>query len=613
MNKNNILQQNLNYIKKHSTDESYKILQQAPFGKQITIEKQNNTQLYYGITPENKKVPLHSQRDPISEAKRKHKRWLNNYQYKSPQGVVVIILSMIAYYHAKQIWQWLEQDSTLIILEPMPDQFKTTLKNCQLPLIDNPKIDIRFVISEDYEEGFNEIKEILSEYPPNKIMYYANTAMNRCFPTYDTIFKNYEQKILLFCYNWVTSAASGRGWLNHTLRNLRTIFQESSIIHLKDYLVGKRAIIVAAGPTLDQTIPFLKKIEKKCVIIAISRAIKTLLHANIQPDFCMVVDGHPAVKQHFAKIPSEQLKQIHLIAPVNVSPVVISLFKDRIFGFSLSAEAINSCLQIFNIEYPILRSAGTVTVNALDAACYFGCTKLYAFGFDLCEKDDGSRYAEDADLSNKVYRLKAFVKVAGNWQPTVKTTSAFSRYIKWTSDFCKKIQEDMPNTTITNINYGGAKIDIMPAKKPEQIEWQTWQDLPNKKQTIKQHYKKTFNKIKKDNLQLLKKMQTELNELKTYCQQAVKLCQKILSYARDNKKYLKRLEKYEQNILQLPLASTMVQSGLQSGQLVKRPLETNNPEQQFTEIIQYSQRLYTQMHNEALRIIAILNLNATEN
>lgn len=63
---------------------------------------------------------------------------------------------------------------------------------------------------------------------------------------------------------------------------------------LRGKFIGKTAVLLAVGPSLDEAIPWVKKHRESLVVIAVSRAARKLYHAGLPPHIIVTIDPSDA-------------------------------------------------------------------------------------------------------------------------------------------------------------------------------------------------------------------------------------------------------------------------------------------------------------------------------
>ena len=178
-----------------------------------------------------------------------------------------------------------------------------------------------------------------------------------------------------------TLAALSDEWQQHSLLNLTTVVRNAGVESLRGKFQGQPVIIVAAGPSLNRTLDFLKNARGRALIIAVGTALKPLLHAGIEPNFVVAIDSDPKTWQQFSKICCD--KQYLITSPI-VYPPILRIFDGRIFSFTCNVlPEFNEWLTTFNFSPGDLQAGGTVATSSLDAAVLFGCSPIVLIGHDF--------------------------------------------------------------------------------------------------------------------------------------------------------------------------------------------------------------------------------------
>jgi hypothetical protein len=86
-------------------------------------------------------------------------------------------------------------------------------------------------------------------------------------------------------------------------------------------------IIVAPGPSLEESLPLLYKNQNKVYIISVDSAVKVLSSYSIEPDYIIAIDPQPIVYAHLFGINHHAIIVAMLTAHPAVfsSPVIVSL------------------------------------------------------------------------------------------------------------------------------------------------------------------------------------------------------------------------------------------------------------------------------------------------
>ncbi|SCY05056.1 Protein of unknown function DUF115 [Lachnospiraceae bacterium XBB2008] len=156
-------------------------------------------------------------------------------------------------------------------------------------------------------------------------------------------------------------------------------------------------IVVAAGPSLNDNIDFIRESVGKRTIVAVNRCIERLDAEGIRPDLFIAVDSTDRIVPHI-----EGHEAFTENIPIIVSPDTNAEFMKKYRGpVYLNANTQN--VQVLNVaaekNIPIWNASGTVASYALEAAYEMGASKIYLVGVDL-GYPGGNIYASDVRESS---------------------------------------------------------------------------------------------------------------------------------------------------------------------------------------------------------------------
>jgi len=520
----NIVNKKLLFLKKHTSIASNKNLQNAT--NLPTIIKITTTNGAY-ITQENKQVYLHSARNPKKEAQRQATKFLQSHHPAlNTENTIIIILGIAAGYHIQAISNILPQNIQIIVIDLQPRAVLDTLPI--LPkTIPNIKQNSKFIISEDIAEIWTELYTIIHDKLSSNIIFWLPPTIKRTFSTpYTQLKQRLQEYIRLAMINWLTMATFCKLWTVNTIANFANIIQAAPIQHLKNIFKHKPAIIVAAGPNLDQQLPILKKMQNKAIIITAGRAIPALLEAGITPHLAVDIDPQEIIYTRIQKYKT-RLSQTHLVAPYYIPAKLPTIFSKPYFCFTNNAcSELNLWLESYTTKPHHLHTGSTVILTTLNLAIYLGCTTIICFGLDLCYTKDRTRHAKQCQYKNekKIDKTK-LIEVKGNWTANVITSKTLKNYIADLNIYAESIKQQNPKYTILNLNSGGAKIATIPAIKPEQLKINQYPNIPTPSLKIKEQ----INHTKHSPEQIKTYLQKEQKQLQQFLQECIKILKKPIT------------------------------------------------------------------------------------
>jgi hypothetical protein len=178
--------------------------------------------------------------------------------------------------------------------------------------------------------------------------------------------------------------------LNRLMENWE---KNSPSIHAGNVLTGRQdsrrgqpGILVAAGPSLDYSLPFLQRIARHATVISVSAALKTLLKSGVVPDYCVVSDSSSKICAHFTEIESTtDLPELFVLG--TAFPGIVNLWSGKVtwllqrgFGPAESLAAREG--------YDHFQTGGSVATLALSVMYYLGCDPIVFVGQDLAYVDN---------------------------------------------------------------------------------------------------------------------------------------------------------------------------------------------------------------------------------
>lgn len=223
--------------------------------------------------------------------------------------------------------------------------------------------------------------------------------------------------------------ASGK-WQKNTLANVPILIGAPDVSVFRNKFKGDRMIIASAGPSLDESLDFLREKQKDCVIVAVNSSYRALRNAGIVPHFVLAADPYEFTDMGFEGV---DCSETVLICPFIVYPKVVERFKGRVATWSKNnvlASYLRSRIGL-GLGSNVLEF-GTVSACVFDIVVLFGCDRLLFLGQDLAFKDDGQMHAADsfyADLNQNQFAEKTFRTVPGNTLETVKVDEKLGIYL----------------------------------------------------------------------------------------------------------------------------------------------------------------------------------------
>jgi len=182
------------------------------------------------------------------------------------------------------------------------------------------------------------------------------------------------------------------GYLLNTLTNLPVIAAEADAAVLSEIFADIPAIVFGAGPSLDDNLPALQKIQDLAVLIAVDTAVRPLLAAGIRPHLVVSVDPSDENARHLNDLPD--VRGLWFVGEGSLTPSVFPQFSGRTFVYKVSNHEPWPWLAEHGADRAKFQTWGSVLTTAFDVARKAGCNPIVFAGADLAYTD-GLQYCRN--------------------------------------------------------------------------------------------------------------------------------------------------------------------------------------------------------------------------
>ncbi len=327
--------------------------------KQVEFSTAKNGELT--VTADSKY--LHSKYNPTSEAE----NYVNSLQFSfSPQFIFVLepALSYILPFLKNKYTQ-----SSIIVIRYCSyfEKYNTGFdKVINYLNFHNDYEFENYLVSNFTDEDF--FNSVYIEWKPSSLIFQAQSQ--NVWTVINKIIKRSHSVL-------ATREFFEKKWLLNSIVNLTNI--ESFIFFKKK--TGLPVFIIASGPSLKETLPFLKKNQNNIFIISASSSLSVLLYNKIIPDICISTDGGWWAGKHLKKLCSNN--SIPLALSVEGFCPKSVLMQNNILLLSYPDGISSSLTTLFHKNSTQVQRNGTVSGTALSMATAFTDNDIYFCGLDL--------------------------------------------------------------------------------------------------------------------------------------------------------------------------------------------------------------------------------------
>ncbi|MGR3951927.1 MAG: DUF115 domain-containing protein [Chlamydia sp.] len=252
-----------------------------------------------------------------------------------------------------------------------------------------------------------------------------------------------------------------RNWL----RNLLFMNEAYNAQDLFQTWKGLPVIVVAAGPSLQDSLEFLKRNQSRILIIAGGSAINALIEAGIFPHLCVTVDPNPLQYNRMKYLEPFQLPLIFRsralyegVLAAHGSPLLYLKGGD---GYSF----ITYCEESLGIKGDTLDGGDSVSTLLIELAAALGASSIIMLGYDLGYVSD-QRYPDS--MKGLLHQSEGGIKISSNQKSSSmmtapsnsgKTIQTEAKWIvegKWIGSFAKDLDSSIQ---LMNASLNGLKIE----------------------------------------------------------------------------------------------------------------------------------------------------------
>jgi len=169
--------------------------------------------------------------------------------------------------------------------------------------------------------------------------------------------------------------------------------------------------IIANGPSLDESLPIIKKNKDHAILIACGSAVSSLHKLGIKPDICVATERTKIVYDFMVNLDDpEYLQDILFLSTDVIHPYCSTLFKNSILQFKLGEPGSMLCYDHFPEAraFSALGDVNPLVGNiGISAPIRLGFKNLYLFGLDNGYKEKGYHHSKFSSYYNNEANAKA--------------------------------------------------------------------------------------------------------------------------------------------------------------------------------------------------------------
>ena len=385
-------------------------------------------------------VPLASSVNPWEEAV------IYGDGLNSAQAKRCVIIGLGMGYHARYI-ATSSYFKEIIILESDLEQLRICMMYTDMQglLSDNRVKIVLCGKAQDYAKWLKEDEDNSTVY---KIWY----------PSVKTIEDRAIRELL---ENYWVNISSSDNLINVMLDNFENNqkLADKPLDSIKDKFKNKDIIITGAGPSLDNSIEYLDKLQGRddVIIVCVGKAAKKLISENIVPGFIVVIDAKKGTRWQTGGIENCGVPLIYLSTAAH--SLVSEYNGERYIAYQEGIGPSNEYAEKNSlVSY---QSGGSVATFAIDMAIRMECKSVICVGLDMGYSGENT-HAEG--IGKKIQDKRSMRKVKSVDGGTVYTSKTLDIYRRW----IERRIENVNKIRFVNTS-NGAKIHGMEEKSLKEV------------------------------------------------------------------------------------------------------------------------------------------------
>ena len=404
-------------------------------------------------------ILIHSMYDPVKEGR--------TFAKKVKTGSQVCLYGFGLGYHIDPLLEKIGANGFLLAIELNPD-----LLLAAMMLRDHSKIlcDERFhlVFGSNEEKVATEITTYMDRLQKTcsgtlEVLFHLPSF--KCIPnTFPRLMNALEVLLMERRFPAVLGSVEKE---NYSL-NKEIVQDSTGIKFLNSAHKGKPGILVSAGPSLDDILPYLKQVSRNAILGCVDTALPILSREGILPQYVFSLDPQEDSFRYFQENLESPIKLI--FTPTANSKIVHRYQGEKFVVFKKGHSKYKEETAVIN-DKGSTESGGSVSCLALDAFVQFGCNPVFLIGQDLSFPNNRNyssfsnnneqmmdKLGNQTSLTETHYaksRENKTISIETNDGREVITNQAMYSYLRAIEEIAAK----NPKTKIYNLCSHGARID----------------------------------------------------------------------------------------------------------------------------------------------------------
>lgn len=266
-------------------------------------------------------------------------------------------------------------EKEIMVIEPSEEIYNVILSDAYLKrLLSASNIKVKLI------RNTEELKELLSDI--GYFEYYINPQYKIIFEfisTWEDVIKKTLRNLEI---NRNTLKRFGSVWTKNLFLSSPYIPSTKGIKGFFGVFKGVNSIVVGAGPSLDETIDFLKEFYDSFLVISVDTSWRYLVENKVKPDIVITVD--PQLKNFIYNLTSKNYENTIFVCDTLYPPIIYRYIPIKnILIFDSPLKVWQTIKERFGLEKGTIEVGGSVVCSAIDLAYKLGSNTVILIGVDL--------------------------------------------------------------------------------------------------------------------------------------------------------------------------------------------------------------------------------------
>jgi hypothetical protein len=362
---------------------------------QVQVDESRQGDPVPRVDLDGRSLRVHSRGDPFRESE----RMIQNMDPSAFDCIVVLGFGFA--YHLELLLERLSPAGTLLVIERHGEMVKRAMENRDLTFLFG---DERFALL--VNPGSREVAEELKKHSTRRVtilLHRGSAALSTDY--YEKAREWVRSHLSMKEVNIATLARFERIWGANIARNLASFISSAGVGAFYGQFKGMTAIVIGAGPSLEDSIPHLRRLQEKCVVVAVDTVYSYLMERGVEPHFCLSVDPQVINARYFEGAPAGRTV---LVFEPTVHPAALRFFPGRAVSTGVAFELLGWIERMTGRKGEITHG-GSVSTNAADMAHRLGVDRVVLVGQDL-SFPDGRAHVRGARFEELQHRMTNRVK-----------------------------------------------------------------------------------------------------------------------------------------------------------------------------------------------------------